>query len=192
MRLLPLTLITLLSCAERRSEGTDAGDCTDAADNDGDGLFDCDDEGCAASPDCTNTTESDADTDSDTDSDTDADGWAGMDSEERFTYMTDVVNPTMKELFVAFGETQFQDFDCESCHGGDMVEVDYVMPHVLYPLSLDDFPYTENENEAIVRFAVFMDEDVLPVMAELLGEKAQFDETSTEGFGCFGCHAQTD
>lgn len=38
--------------APERSEGTEVGDCVDRADNDGDGRFDCDDEGCAGSPDC--------------------------------------------------------------------------------------------------------------------------------------------
>ncbi len=33
-------------------EGRNAGECSDAADNDGDGLFDCDDSDCAGSPDC--------------------------------------------------------------------------------------------------------------------------------------------
>lgn len=33
-------------------EGTAGGDCRDGADNDDDGLFDCDDDGCGASPDC--------------------------------------------------------------------------------------------------------------------------------------------
>jgi clumping factor A len=51
-------------------EGTQPGDCTDRADNGGDGLFDCDDDGYAGSPDCE---EADADTDSDTGADTDAD-----------------------------------------------------------------------------------------------------------------------
>ncbi|HCP46618.1 MAG TPA: hypothetical protein DIU15_11270, partial [Deltaproteobacteria bacterium] len=32
-----------------RIEGQRAGDCSDAADNDSDGLFDCDDDGCAGS-----------------------------------------------------------------------------------------------------------------------------------------------
>ncbi len=35
-----------------RVEGQHAGDCSDAADNDLDGLFDCDDDGCSGSPDC--------------------------------------------------------------------------------------------------------------------------------------------
>ena len=51
-------------------EGVNAGDCSDGADNDADGKFDCDDSGCKGSPDCA---EADADTDTDTDSDTDTD-----------------------------------------------------------------------------------------------------------------------
>jgi hypothetical protein len=38
--------------ASPRLEGTEPGDCSDAADNDGDGLFDCDDDGCSGAPDC--------------------------------------------------------------------------------------------------------------------------------------------
>ena len=33
-------------------EGRNPGECTDGADNDGDGDFDCDDSDCAGSPDC--------------------------------------------------------------------------------------------------------------------------------------------
>ena len=58
----------LMGCGQY--EGDEGGECTDLADNDQDGLFDCDDEGCANSPECT---ETDADGDSDTDSDTDTD-----------------------------------------------------------------------------------------------------------------------
>lgn len=35
-----------------KPEGETAGDCADGADNDGDGSFDCDDDGCAGAPDC--------------------------------------------------------------------------------------------------------------------------------------------
>ena len=40
----------------RGAEGTVPADCTDGADNDGDGLFDCDDPGCAGAPACAATT----------------------------------------------------------------------------------------------------------------------------------------
>ncbi|MBN94242.1 MAG: hypothetical protein CL928_09235, partial [Deltaproteobacteria bacterium] len=39
-------------CAERHGEGYEPGGCTDRADNDSDGLFDCDDPDCAGSADC--------------------------------------------------------------------------------------------------------------------------------------------
>ena len=62
-------LLFLSSCASddpERMEGTEPGDCTDDADNDADGLFDCDDPGCAGAAAC-----EEADTDTDTDTDTD-------------------------------------------------------------------------------------------------------------------------
>ena len=46
-----------------REEGTVGGDCRDGADNDRDGLFDCDDPGCADSPDCDETSGSSGDGD---------------------------------------------------------------------------------------------------------------------------------
>ena len=53
MRWSTLTLILVgLSCAQP-GEGSSAADCGDGADNDANGLFDCDDPGCAASPLCT-------------------------------------------------------------------------------------------------------------------------------------------
>lgn len=51
-------------------EGMVSGECTDEADNDGDGLYDCDDADCANSPDCV---EEEADVDCDVDADTDTD-----------------------------------------------------------------------------------------------------------------------
>ena len=55
---IPIMLISITACSdastdtEIRIEGQQAGDCTDRADNDADGAFDCDDSGCANSPDC--------------------------------------------------------------------------------------------------------------------------------------------
>ena len=51
--------IFLLSCTTtKRVEGTEPGDCTDDADNDADGLFDCDDDGCFGSTACSTDTAS--------------------------------------------------------------------------------------------------------------------------------------
>ena len=54
-------LVLFVGCAAdtegepERYEGAEPGDCTDHADNDQDGRFDCDDDGCAGSPDCRET-----------------------------------------------------------------------------------------------------------------------------------------
>lgn len=55
-------------------EGDVSGECSDGADNDRDGAYDCDDADCAGSPDCDTGA---APTDSDSDTDTDSGGGAG-------------------------------------------------------------------------------------------------------------------
>jgi hypothetical protein len=52
-----LLLFLGLGCAGAGSEGREAGDCSDDADNDGDGLFDCDDDSCAGSDLCDGATD---------------------------------------------------------------------------------------------------------------------------------------
>lgn len=61
LRLLPTLFILFLACAPTTEEGRSPGDCTDGADNDGDGAFDCNDSGCTASPDCQAAADADAD-----------------------------------------------------------------------------------------------------------------------------------
>ena len=60
-------ILTLSICActtdeKINPEGMNPGECTDAADNDGDGDYDCDDSDCFASPDCEEDTGDTADT----------------------------------------------------------------------------------------------------------------------------------
>jgi hypothetical protein len=77
-----LSLVVLLACAKDVPiEGDDGGECSDGADNDQDGYFDCQDNGCWNSPDCAADADTDADSDSDTDSDTDADSDADTDTD---------------------------------------------------------------------------------------------------------------
>jgi hypothetical protein len=53
---LPTCMPSTATPVEVEVEGDDAGECSDGADNDLDGYFDCDDNGCWGSPDCdTNT-----------------------------------------------------------------------------------------------------------------------------------------
>ena len=71
---------------DARMEGTEPGDCTDGADNDGDTFFDCNDDGCAGAPDCVDA-DADADTDADADADADAEADADADADaDAFPY----------------------------------------------------------------------------------------------------------
>lgn len=74
MRVLSLfTIFAIIGCTGLFAvEGANPGECTDDADNDGDGLFDCDDTDCVGASSCA-TPSGDADADSDTDADSDSD-----------------------------------------------------------------------------------------------------------------------
>ena len=58
--------LLLTACPAPEYEGDDGGECSDGADNDLDGTFDCLDEGCAASPDCSDDDDDTAPDDDDT------------------------------------------------------------------------------------------------------------------------------
>ncbi|MDP2306069.1 MAG: hypothetical protein Q8P18_08575 [Pseudomonadota bacterium] len=75
-----MMLLLLVAGCTVEVEGDDAGECADAADNDRNGYFDCDDLGCKGSPDC-DEAEGDADTDADSDSDSDTDTDTDMDTD---------------------------------------------------------------------------------------------------------------
>jgi hypothetical protein len=85
-----LPILVLLACGDKDDtgldpadsyEGDEPGECSDGADNDRDGLFDCDDPGCQGGPDCEGDTDTDADADTDSDTDADADADTDADSD---------------------------------------------------------------------------------------------------------------
>ena len=86
-----ITLITLalllVGCPVRRDdddeeyEGDDAGECSDGADNDRDGLYDCEDDDCAGAPDCAGGDDDDATGDDDDATGDDDDSTAGDDDD---------------------------------------------------------------------------------------------------------------
>ena len=88
-------------------EGDEAGECTDRADNDQDGLFDCADEGCHGSPDCVGTGDDD-DHSGDDDDSAGADDDSGDDDDQSLGYQLfeDTVLPELLE-------------NCAQCHLGD-------------------------------------------------------------------------
>lgn len=91
---LVVSLCALASCgkAEPLPEGANPGECSDGADNDGDGAFDCADTDCAGAPACEES-DTDTDTDSDTDADTDADTDTDTDTDSDTDTDTDTAFP---------------------------------------------------------------------------------------------------
>jgi hypothetical protein len=111
--LAPLLTVALLACRADPDgakdvdyEGDAAGECTDGADNDRDGYFDCADNGCWQSPDC-----AEADTDTDSDSDADADADADADSDTDTDTDTDVDTPADRFTAYTVAYTLEWDFD---------------------------------------------------------------------------------
>ena len=101
----------LLACGDKFDnpesyEGDEAGECSDGADNDLDGLFDCNDDGCAGSPDCEGvgepsaepSNEDTADTDDTDDTDTDDTDTDDTDTDDTAEVPTAVCNPGSGEL----------------------------------------------------------------------------------------------
>lgn len=90
-KLLALGLVALTlglcSCSSNGGddfEGDEPGECSDDADNDRDGLFDCDDDGCAGATACEGAdgdSDADSDTEAEVDGDTDAIGDADIGSD---------------------------------------------------------------------------------------------------------------
>jgi hypothetical protein len=118
--------------------------------------------------------------------------WKDMNSGQRFTYMTTVVAPRMKEIYQRFDPVRFERFDCTTCHGSQAATSGFKMPAgQVRPL-----PATEAAFEARLaaeptwpRFTQFMVEEVEPPMAAMLGQPL-WDPTKPEapGFSCQACH----
>lgn len=103
--------------------------------------------------------------------------WADMNREQRLEYMGLTIVPEMKKLFQANDPKAYAEFTCKTCHGEDMQAVDYKMPNGLFALEKPDPMPAAMDYDA--ETTKFMAEQVVPRMAELLGNDA---------FNCFNCH----
>lgn len=112
-----------------------------------------------------------------------------MSAPERMAFMKKVVLPEMSELFEAGGEEE-SGFSCRSCHGSRAAQGDFTMPNPELP-KLDPSDGFADEKKANPAAVKFMMEQVVPKMAELLGEPV-YDPKTHEGFGCFECHTKTE
>jgi hypothetical protein len=113
--------------------------------------------------------------------------WAGMNKEQRASFMLQVVQPKMKGLFQQFDAEHFSKFNCATCHGDGAKNKSFAMPDANLPKlpgTMDGFEQLKAQKPEMVKF---MAEVVVPEMAKLLNEAA-FDPATGKGFGCGECH----
>ncbi len=112
--------------------------------------------------------------------------WAELDREQRIAFMTEKVEPTMREVFVGYDPMRFAAFGCPSCHGPDPEGRDYQMPAFLQPLPLEGtLEAAEMRNPEMT---TFMLDEVFPTMAAMLGEQKFHETDAPDGFRCVRCH----
>lgn len=94
--------------------------------------------------------------------------WQTMDFTARRRFMSEVVMPTMRPLFVESDAERFATFSCASCHGQGAADRAFAMPSTDLP-SLGA-PAAGSDEAHTQRMTDFMRNIVKPKMAELLGD----------------------
>lgn len=94
--------------------------------------------------------------------------WQAMDFAERSRFMSEVVTPTMRALFVESDAERYASFSCASCHGAGATDGTFAMPSSDLPV-LGGSSAGANDPQK-QRMTDFMRNLVKPKMAELLGD----------------------
>lgn len=106
--------------------------------------------------------------------------WDEMSFADKEFYMIGKVNPIMQELFARYDAEEYGNFDCETCHGDEMREIEFKMPAPsMYIVPPEGTPGHRGMLATFPDTVAFMEETVTPIMGKLLG---------VEGLTCTGCH----
>lgn len=104
-------------------------------------------------------------------------------------YMKSAVAPKMGGLFHDFDAKRYAEPKCTLCHGSGAKDGSFKMPNPELP-KLDvtpaGFKAMQAKSPAVVEF---MGKQVVPTMAQLLGEPP-YDPKTQKGFGCLECHTK--
>lgn len=104
-----------------------------------------------------------------------------LDHDAKMEFMAAVVMPEMSTLFQRYDGEAYAQFQCATCHGEDFQSVNFHMPNALFGLAASDPIKAGTEQDA--KMTKFMTDEVVPKMAELLGEPV-----GKPGEFCFTCH----
>jgi hypothetical protein len=113
--------------------------------------------------------------------------WATWSHDQKMAYMKTAVMPQMGGLFHDFDGKRYAETKCTLCHGSGAKDGTFKMPNPELPkldLSPAGMKAMHEKKAAVVEF---MAKQVVPNMAQLLGEPP-FDMQTHKGFGCTGCH----
>ncbi len=120
--------------------------------------------------------------------------WKDMDATQRQKYMTDVVLPRTKALFVEF-DPKYQSMDCKTCHGDGATDGSFEMPNAKIkplPNTPEAFMAWMSKDAEAARYAQFMGTKLEPAMGELL-QQPVFDPKTGQGeVSCSTCHTLVD
>lgn len=109
--------------------------------------------------------------------------FAEMNQEQRLEHMQSVIDPKLAAVFKANDATRYATFGCATCHVNQAHHPRDGLPKL--KLSGDGFAKLTAEHPEDMKF---MAEQVVPAMAEAMGEEP-FDPATGKGYGCAGCHA---
>jgi hypothetical protein len=103
--------------------------------------------------------------------------------------MKAAVMPKMGPMFHDFDAKTFAEPRCGLCHGAGAKDGTFKMPNPGLPKLVatpDGFKKLQAQHPQVFDF---MSKQVVPTMANLLGEEP-FDPKTQKGFGCFECHTK--
>ena len=106
--------------------------------------------------------------------------WARMTPQQKYDYMRSAVMPEMRALFARFDPHRYAEMGCSPCHARGPGNPDYLMPNddlLLDPSACVEVP---GSDPSVIAMSHFMDEQVGPTMARLLGKPWN---------SCFWCHS---
>ena len=113
--------------------------------------------------------------------------WDAWSHDQKMAYMKSAVLPKMGALFRDHDAKTFAEPKCVLCHGGGVKDASFKMPNPELPkldLSPAGMKHLQEKSPAMLDF---MTTQVLPTMAQLVGE-APYDPKTQKGFGCLECH----